>query len=435
MANHHVEWGELLVNQGLIAAEALKDISPGDYRSHAALLEELIAFGHADIRRAAQLLATLPEADVHGEATYDLSETLVNRVPAGLALKHHVFPIDDERGQLILAVDYLLDNAGLAELEEATGSRIQCVLWNSDDLYMAIHRYYREERQSAGRPLFTEPKDVYLATLRLGSIAPLIREIDELPSLPETVLRVQAALHNDEISVADIAAIVRRDPPIAAKLLKTVNSAAFGFRQRVDSVDHAVALLGIRGTWLVTASSAIIEHFESSPYFDYPLFWGYAHFCAETSSRIAQKRGERDGSLAYTAGLLHDIGRLVLAEVAPSRYSRIASALPSTGLLEAESSELGLTHTEAGYLLASQWNLPDDLLAPIRYHHHLSHAREYRELVATVQVSNVLYLAAEADPAQAPLLLEECAEALSLLGLSDEDALTIGRDVLAQPGS
>ena len=196
----------------------------------------------------------------------------------------------------------------------------------------------------------------------------LISKIDRLPALPETVVRVRKAMDDPEGSVADMAGIISMDPPIAAKVLSVANSAAYGFPQRVNDVNLGVTLLGMRETYCLVLSCSVLNYAEKASAFDYRAFWRRSMWCTAASRVIAKRCGLQNAFGLYSGALLHGLGQMALGEVAPELYGQIDQSLAPEERIAQEESVLGMAHTEAGYVLATQWQLPLEIAEPIRLH-------------------------------------------------------------------
>ena len=152
-----------------------------------------------------------------------------------------------------------------------------------------------------------------------------------------------------------------------------------------------MTLLGLRETYSIVLSAAVIDFFDSSRRFDYKSFWLGAMCCA-AASKITGKacRGDRISGV-FCAGLLHDIGRVALAEVAGDRYAQVQGNLYGSALIAAEEKVFGLAHPEAGFELATHWGLPTAIADAIRFHHTPEHAcEENRDIVSIVSVGAAL---------------------------------------------
>jgi HD-like signal output (HDOD) protein len=201
----------------------------------------------------------------------------------------------------------------------------------------------------------------------------LFQGLGKLPPFPPAALQLLSITTESETALEDCDRVFRSDPASAMELLAIANSAEFGLRATVDSVRHAVALLGLERVKSVAFTLAMRLYLgRHSPRM--ALVEGvWAHSLA--TAVIAETLGIVDGlpgEVLYTAGLVHDVGRLGLLICEKSAYSQILQAEVSTmeESLSAEKELLdGLTHQEIGGLLAEKWNIPAKFQACIRYHH------------------------------------------------------------------
>jgi HD-like signal output (HDOD) protein len=156
----------------------------------------------------------------------------------------------------------------------------------------------------------------------LTTAVTMLRHIESLPALPGTVQKVREMLLSDTGTASEVGEVISRDPAIAAKLLKVANSAAYGFMQRVDTVELAVSLLGLLETYSVVVTSAVVDIFSKSKEFNYVEFWMESMVCAKLGKAIAQSARVNDGGIVM-AGLLHDIGRIALVHLMPEHYAKV----------------------------------------------------------------------------------------------------------------
>jgi HD-like signal output (HDOD) protein len=262
-----------------------------------------------------------------------------------------------------------------------------------------------------------QPVEELQAPLKLTNVARLLREIDSLPALPDTVRHVREAMSDPRRSVDDVSGIIARDPAVAAKVLSVVNSAAYGFAHRVDSLTLAVSLLGLHETYSVVLSAAAVKVFDKSRRFDYTAFWEGSMCCAAAATLIAEASGQKHVSGVLAAGLLHDIGRLALCEIAGPTYAQLQPGLNGAELLTAEESLIGLTHAEAGFELATHWNLPDAIADAIRLHHHPQRAISSKQIVAIIVALADLLADAGSDLERGERFLEGSADLFKALKL------------------
>lgn len=379
--------GELLVEEGYIDREHLEEALKAQKRQGHKLGETLIDLGYLDIQSFAQFLADQPGIPSIDLSHYRASSELCSLIPREYAITHEVFPIDKMGKLLTVGMACPLDSATIEELEELTGLMVKALLCDARDIRAAIADQYPGEEEPPPPPDPERDVERLESALRLENVARLVRQIDELPTLPETVQRVKEATEDPGVSVADVADIIATDPPIVARALKLANSAAYAFSNRVDSIHLASTLLGLEELSVIVLSSAVIDLVEKSRYFDYETFWQRSIFCATAARRIARARGDESNPAVFTAGLLHDIGRFALAEAVPARYAKIHRGIEGEALLDAEKEALGIAHPEAGHMLARNWRLPKKITEAIRFHHNPDLAWEDKELAAMVALA------------------------------------------------
>lgn len=203
--------------------------------------------------------------------------------------------------------------------------------------------------------------------------ADLVHRLEALPAMPQVRQELLNALMQESMDMQQVTALVQRDPVIAAKALRVANSSFFGLAEQVDSVHQAVALLGFRGVQSIALGVAVMGQFSPgacAPWFDERAHWRHSMAVALCAQALAGRTGQKE-SAAFTAGLLHDIGRLVLVVLYP-QASQQAWALCQAGersLCEAEHEVVGLDHAQATDLLAQHWRLPQGLRDAMAWHH------------------------------------------------------------------
>ena len=180
------------------------------------------------------------------------------------------------------------------------------------------------------------------------------------------------------------------DPGLVIRVFRTVNSAAFGLRQPVDSIEHAVTLLGRSHLEQLVISIAVKDSLPkpTTPAFDSDRFWRTAFFRASLARSISQRLNPSQQAISFTAGLLQDMAVPLLAHSRPD-YGRVLQewhASPSTSLHEVEREALGWSHCQAGGLLAIEWELPESVAQAIHLHHD-DHAADDQILPALRLVS------------------------------------------------
>lgn len=204
--------------------------------------------------------------------------------------------------------------------------------------------------------------------------AELLTRIDELPPLPAVAARVMSMAEDDRTSAMDLAQVLATDQALTAKLIRISNSAYYGFARRISTVREAVVMLGFKQVRQVSVGASLMNTFKrgapGDP-FDIDLFWGHSVAVAVAAEAVAKKSFAVKPEDAFTAGILHDIGRLVLRQVMPEEFA-MAVREARTGqvsLHEAELHYTGYSHDDVGRVLGDQWKFPGHLVEAVQCHH------------------------------------------------------------------
>ncbi len=395
--------GQMLVEAGLVTEAQLDEALRQQSRRGGKIVEVLISLGYLEASAFIRFLAHQPGmASIHLDH-YEVPQEIVGLVPREFAITHEVFPIDRLGNLLTLGMVCPLDGATIRKLEEDTGLRVKPILCAPADIRSAIQRYYRDTVDEEGydeAPSTASPSgglEDLAGSIRLSTVAHLVRQIQHLPTLPATVRRVKAAMEEPDSSLKEVARVIAQDPPLTAKVLSVANSASYGFPRKVSDIGMAVSLLGLRETYAIAVGASVIDLFDTSKNFDYKAFWRASLWCATATLVLARRAANCPQTTGlFAAGLIHDIGRIALSEVAPDRYARVGAGLEGEDLLEAEEKVVGFTHTEAGYELAEHWELPATIAHVIRFHHRPDQAPTDQEAASIVCLANHI---AKADSA------------------------------------
>ncbi len=238
----------------------------------------------------------------------------------------------------------------------------------------------------------------------------LIAALRDLPPLPSVVLDLITSLGHEELGASQYAAKISRDQALAAKTLRLANSSFYGRGRQVRSVSEAITVLGLRTVRCVVTAAGMAGSFRHHPTFDHDTFWRHSIGSALCAQALAGELGRDDGDLAFTVGLLHDIGRLALASAFASAYAEVEQWRRDKDCpgVDAERAVLGIDHAEVGGLIALQWNFAPAIVDAIRQHHAPPDAAEVTLTgIAHVAdaVAHALGLAGDADEAVPALVL------------------------------
>ena len=215
-----------------------------------------------------------------------------------------------------------------------------------------------------------------------------VQLIKNLPTLPGMIEQISRAVESKRFSVADVGKLISRDQVLSAKVLKLANSAFFGFSRKVGSLTQALVLLGFDVVKGLILTSSVFDLMKTRA----EDLWLHSMGVATTSSIIAAEIGLEDAEEVSLAGLLHDLGKVVLRAHMADDMESIQELVEVEGLSvrEAEQEVLGFTHAEVGRWLAEAWKLPEQLAEPIQYHHHPDRAKDAPEFSAVVHFADIL---------------------------------------------
>ncbi len=205
----------------------------------------------------------------------------------------------------------------------------------------------------------------------------VVSSIGSLPSLPETYARLQQVLRDPDGSLADVAAVIEQDLAMSAKVLQLVNSAFFGLFRHIESPTRAVNLLGLDTIKALVLGVGVFTDMKAGPsrIFNVKALWSHSMATAAFAKKIASlETDDRDViDHAFVAGLLHDVGKLLLFSRMSEEYEQavLRAAGSSCSLLAAEHEVFGLSHGDVGGYLIGLWGLPGPVVEAITFHHRL----------------------------------------------------------------
>ena len=221
-----------------------------------------------------------------------------------------------------------------------------------------------------------------------------IRKIREISTLPQIMHRVMEIVTDEKSSARDLAREIAHDPALTAKILKIVNSAFYGFYRRIASVDEAVVILGFKEVRSIAITVSVFDMFgrgKSVTEFDRVRLWEHCIAAGTLAEIIRSKCGIR-ASGAFAGGLLHDIGKVVMDEFFAPEWEAVLDCArqKEISIYEPEREVLDINHTEIGYLVVENWNLPEEISRAIRRHHVEPKPDSESQLQGVVYLANVL---------------------------------------------
>ncbi|NIQ00834.1 MAG: HDOD domain-containing protein [Nitrospinaceae bacterium] len=258
-----------------------------------------------------------------------------------------------------------------------------------------------------------------------GGPRDLISTDEKVFSLPKVYFELQAALNDPDKTFQDIGEIISYDTALTARLLKIVNSSFYGFPSRIETVSHAISIIGMNQLTDLALATLVIYQFKGVPntLFNMEKFWRHSMACGVAARSIAEIRGEKNIERFYLAGILHDIGRLVILKKEPevARETLMQSRDKKENIYLSERDQLGFDHADVGGELLEAWQLPPRLVEAVRYHHQPQNAREFyldTVIIHTADyIVHVLHVGSDADYSE-PQLYPKSWE---VIGISPDD--------------
>ncbi|MCK5147507.1 HDOD domain-containing protein [bacterium] len=220
-------------------------------------------------------------------------------------------------------------------------------------------------------------------------------EIENLPTLPHIVVQLLDKMHEKNPKIEELADLIMTDQVLTTQMISLVNSAFWGLNREVTSIRESVVYLGLRQVENLIYSVSLTNTFEQdAPLLKRVRFWEHSFGVALCSRLIAQRLRYPDEEMAYLAGLLHDIGEVILALYLHPVFKKVVEKVvdEKISFCAAEEAILGFNHTDVGSWLVSRWKLPPGLSAVISHHHNIQEATQDPLLVGMVRMADLICL-------------------------------------------
>lgn len=355
--------GKLLFDAGAVTREQVTEALEIQRREGGKTFEILIRLGYLDKEILHGVLSRQP-----GIASIDLDRFKVSRellgiIPKDMALRELVLPIDQLGRLLTVAMACPLDGETIARIEQLTSLKVKALLCKYDDIAAAVEKYYPTSQEASGQmPTFelSSKHGGAGAAIPQRNLTEEIKRLESLavaPGVLDKLLEVTKNTQSTDLKAA--MQIAASDPALAGWLLAVANSPAYGLSAQVDSLGLAVALLGADG---IQGAVAQLKKDAPQPKADFALAYDTARKASLAAALLAKKTGKVDRGVGYTAALLRRIGWFALATVAPADMQSIEIAADEPQRCEEERKRMGLSHLEAGAIIANRWRLPECLL-------------------------------------------------------------------------
>jgi HD-like signal output (HDOD) protein len=227
----------------------------------------------------------------------------------------------------------------------------------------------------------------------------LLRGYIEVSSLPTVFTRINQAVNNPRSSMTEIGAIISEDAGLTSRLLMIVNSAFFNFPQRIASIPKAISIVGTQQLRDLALATSIIKLFKGIPddLVNMERFWSHSIGVGIAARTLAAFRREMNVERFFVAGILHDIGRLLMLIKIPDlmREAMVHAKEAGMPLFTAEAQRIGFDHAAVGQALVTQWKLPHYLEEVVGFHHKPQNATQFPTEVALIHIADVIAHAME----------------------------------------
>lgn len=254
----------------------------------------------------------------------------------------------------------------------------------------------------------------------LDKLIATVKKTDNLPTLPKVLSKISEEIDNDNFSIKNIGELMSRDVSLSARILKIVNSPFYGFPQRIYNINHAILLLGANVLKSIIISTSVFTAMKETM----AGLSEHSLFCAFTAKHIsvklrAQKIINIDPDIMFSAGLLHDIGKIIIATVFKDDFKKIIETAGKSEkpLTDIEHDILNTSHDYLGYMLTKEWNLPQSIYIPIKYHHNINLADDFKAETAILNIADFLTRALGIGFSGTSYLEKINTDALNMLGI------------------
>jgi putative nucleotidyltransferase with HDIG domain len=216
----------------------------------------------------------------------------------------------------------------------------------------------------------------------------------EVASLPEVFIRINEMVENPHYSASDIGRVISRDPAMTARLLKIVNSPFYNFPSKIDTVSRAITIIGVRELRDLVLATTVVKLFAGIPndLVSMDSFWRHSTLCAVVARQLGARNRELNVERFFIAGLLHDIGSLLIYRKIPelAREALLRASHNDEVLESAERGVMGFSHADVGGELMRKWRLPKNIEDAVEHHLRPSNCPGCGKEVAVVHLANII---------------------------------------------
>jgi len=256
----------------------------------------------------------------------------------------------------------------------------------------------------------------------------LANHVKSIPTLPLVLIELSKRMEDPKTSSDDLAQVIQQDQAISSKVLKLVNSPFYGYSGKIHTINQGIVILGFNAIKNLVLSTSVMDAFkgtESGENFRMDLLWIHSASVAGLARLLAERTGMADPEEAFVAGLLHDIGKVLLWISEPKLLSACihASETHKIPLLDVEMRILGFGDCELAAVLAERWKFPASLRDSLRWRAEPDRAGSSTPLASVIHCANIICISLGASPVLNPVLPIPSPKAWQLMGLHHDDFL------------
>tara|TARA_Y100000294_G_scaffold175906_1_gene197050 strand:- start:741 stop:1586 length:846 start_codon:yes stop_codon:yes gene_type:complete len=231
----------------------------------------------------------------------------------------------------------------------------------------------------------------------MTSVEEMVKSVTSVATLPSIYFQLTKVAKQPYSTAKDIGKVVSNDSGLTARLLRLINSAYFGLPRKIETISDAIALIGTAQLMDLALATSVINMFKDVPQdiVDMDSFWRHSITSGLCARMLAMQMREQNVERFFIAGLLHDIGSLLIYTKNADQARQVLESCKKTGglLHKAEQETMGFDHAKVGYTLLKQWNLPSNLLEAVRRHHQPKLAIHFPILTNIVHVADIIICA------------------------------------------
>ncbi len=267
----------------------------------------------------------------------------------------------------------------------------------------------------------------------------IMEVLEQLPPIPGVAVRIMQIVSDPEFSTDELVATVSTDPVLTGKVLRLCNSSLYGLPREVQTPGEAVAYLGTRTLVNLAISTCVATYYDGKDegyFLEKGELWKHSVACGMAAQKLASRARSEIRNIAFTAGVLHNIGKVAMAEFIPEKAEEIRKALEEGPrdftLIERE--VFGIDHAQAGGMVAEKWEIPENLARAINNHHSPKDIEKDGELTALIHVADCLVMDLGVGTGIDGLYYHFHKNALDILGVDSNDISLVKIEIVEEFG-